>query len=237
MPKIVDYPRASLRRAVALAEAVDKLGGEASDQSIADGMGNKVGGAFRALISSAVKYGLVSQTKGRVKTEPLYTDYKLAYTEQEKQKALRRAFLNAPLFQELADRLKGQVIPGHFEKLIIREHDVPEDVASRIASYFVEGAKETGIITPSGVINATPQQITGGGSLQAGNAEVTDTLEETESVPDSVSTLIPYSVRIYGPGIDSRISIKDEDDVDIVEAMLKKVRRLIKAQQEKEPNG
>src|SRR5437879_2821372 len=43
-----------------------------------------------------------------------------------------------------------------------------------------------------------------------------------------------YTVRITGPGIDSRISIKDEEDVDIVEVMLKKVRRLIKAQQDME---
>ena len=62
MPKIIDYPRASLSRALALAEAVDKLGGEASDASVADHMGNKVGGAFNALVGAAVKFGLVSKT-------------------------------------------------------------------------------------------------------------------------------------------------------------------------------
>jgi hypothetical protein len=46
-----------------------------------------------------------------------------------------------------------------------------------------------------------------------------------------------YSVRITGPGIDSRIAIKDEDDVEIVEAMLKKVRRLLKAELEGKSGG
>lgn len=97
MPKIIDYPRASLSRALALAEAVDKLGGEASDASVADHMGNKVGGAFNALVGAAVKFGLVSKTSGRIKTEPLYQDYKLAYTDVQKQEAIRKFFLSAPL--------------------------------------------------------------------------------------------------------------------------------------------
>ena len=53
----------------------------------------------------------------------------------------------------------------------------------------------------------------------------------------SVSFVRGYSVRITGPGIDSRIAIKDEDDVEIVEAMLKKVRRLLKAELEGKSGG
>ena len=51
-----DYPRASLRRSLALAEAIDKLGGESSDESAADGIGNKIGGAFRSLVGAGVKF-------------------------------------------------------------------------------------------------------------------------------------------------------------------------------------
>ena len=56
----IDYPRAPLDRAFALAEAVDKMGGEATAEIAAESMGNKVGGAFTALIGAAVKYGLIS---------------------------------------------------------------------------------------------------------------------------------------------------------------------------------
>jgi hypothetical protein len=90
----IQFKRFSLRRALGLAEIVDRLGGECSDTTAADQMGNKVGGAFKALIGAAVKYNLVSYSKGQIKTEPFYQDYKLAYSEDQKAEALRRAFLN-----------------------------------------------------------------------------------------------------------------------------------------------
>lgn len=239
MPKIVDYPRNSLRKAVALAEAVDKLGGEASDQSAADGMGNKVGGTFRSLISSAGKYGLVSYNRGRIKTEPLYQDYKLAYSEQQKQEALRKAFLSATLFRELAQRLNGQPIPTHLEKLLIREYDVPEDFSSRLVQYFTEGAKETGLLNSATGLISTSVVITPGSSsitLNGDPEQAPPSADSSELTADSDVPInfVRYTVRITGPGIDSRISIKDEEDVDIVEVMLKKVRRLIKAKQDTE---
>jgi hypothetical protein len=136
MPKIIEYPRSSLKRGLELAETVDRLGGECTDQSAADHMGNKVGGAFSALIAAAVKFGLISVAKGKLKTEPLYQDYKLAYSEAEKQAALRRAFLTAPLFASITKRFEGQILPAHFEKLLVREHQVQPDIASRLVCYY-----------------------------------------------------------------------------------------------------
>jgi hypothetical protein len=40
-------------------------------------------------------------------------------------------------------------------------------------------------------------------------------------------TATNFNVRITGPGIDSTITIKEVDDLDIVEITLKKVRRLV----------
>ena len=59
-----------------------------------------------------------------------------------------------------------------------------------------------------------------------------DAFEDDTDTDVSVPFIRGYTVRITGPGIDSRIAIKDEEDVDIVDIMLKKVRRLLKAQQE-----
>lgn len=237
MPKIVDYPRASLQRALALAEIVDSLGGEATVESAADHMGNKVGGAFKSLVGAAVKYGLISSSKGRVKTEPLFQDLKLAYNESQKQDALRRAFLGPPLFSSIAERLIGQPIPSHFEKLLIREYDVSPDVASRLVGYFTDGARDAGIIGPTGTISMSGAGSSGTATTAATNSTATQEPEEELEADTSVAFVRGYSVRITGPGIDSRIAIKDEDDVDIVEAMLRKVRRLVKAQKEPEGQG
>jgi hypothetical protein len=257
MPKIVDYPRASLRRALGLAEIVDNLGGECSDTTAADQMGNKVGGAFRSLIGAAGKYGLVSYSKGQIKTEPFFSDYKLAYSEEQKTEALRRAFLNVPLFKQLATRLGGKPLPeAYFEKLMMKEYQVPQEIASRVTTYFTEGAKDCGLLGADGIL-ADPNS----GVALASDFPIVDTVSTGPTGPPSMSTehrfITPmtgnmsahgsvvgstttnlvatnFNVRITGPGIDSTITIKEVDDLDIVEAMLKKVRRLVIAQGEAE---
>lgn len=229
MPKIVEYPRASLQRSLALAEAVDKMGGEASDEMAAESMGNRLSGAFKAVIASAVKFGLISSSKGRLKTESLFQDYKLAYSEAQKLEAMRRAFLSAPLFAAIVTRLRGQTIPAHFEKLLIREHNVPADIASRVAGYFMDGARETGILAPNGVI-AGSDNVSDSDSDSSVGSESAESERPSENGV-SVPFFRGYTVRITGPGLDTRIGIKEEEDIDIVEVMLKKVRRLLKAEQ------
>jgi hypothetical protein len=236
MPKIIDYPRASLERALLLAETVDRLGGECSDQSAAEHMGLKVSGSFAALIGATVKYGLITNTKGKLKIEPLFQDYKLAYDDKQKMETLRKAFMTPPLFAAITKRFEGQVLPTHFEKLLIREHDVSEDFASRIVAYYSEGAKESGILAPNGTINSNPKHVTGDGDLNAGTDSAGPIVSEDEPVTRMDTTVSSskrgYTLRIFGPGIDSTINLKDEDDLEIVEATLKKVRRLLKAQQD-----
>jgi hypothetical protein len=239
MPKIIDYPRASLKRALQLAEVVDRLGGECTDQSAAEAMGNTVSGAFRALAYATVKYGFLSYSKSKLRLEPLYNDYKLAYSEPDKQVALRKAFLSVPLFTEIAKRFEHQQLPPHFEKLLIREHQVSEPLASRVCGYFIEGAKEAGILQSDGSVNAWPQNVTltpgtGSASLQAGGtsttASATMTLTPSPEPEPPESVTDGYTVRITGPGMDSKIRIKDVDDIAIVNITLKKIEKLITAE-------
>jgi hypothetical protein len=237
MPKITDYPRAPLDRAFALAEAVDKLGGEATAEMTAESMGNKIGGAFASLIGAAVKYGLIANSKGRLKTAPLFQDYKLAYNESQKKEAVRKAFLNAPLFTAIVTRLQGQTMPGHFEKLLIREHSVPEDSASRIVGYFTEGARAAGLLDSNGTIGAatvtSPSQRSAAPTQEADSDDLQDDAESGAPAP----FIRGYTVRITGPGIDTKIAIKDEEDIEIVDVTLKKVRKLLKAQHQQELMG
>src|SRR6185369_3018969 len=178
MPKIVDYPRAPLQRALALAEIVDKLGGESSAESAADHLGNKMGGAFKSLVGAAVKYGLLATSKGRWKTDPLFQDYKLAYNEVQKQEALRRAFLNPPLFANIAKRLEGQPVPSHFEKLLIREYGVGEEIAGRLVGYFTDGARDAGLISANGTIAASTATVITGAAKEAPRADAEEAEEE-----------------------------------------------------------
>jgi hypothetical protein len=239
MPKLLDYPRASLKRALLLAEAVDSLGGECSEQSAAEHMGLKVSGSFSALIAAAVKYGLISNTKAKLKLDPLFQDYKLAYDEAQKMETLRKAFLTPALFKDITKRFEGQMLPTHFEKLLIREHDVSAELAPRVVGYYSEGAKETGILAANGTINSNPGVRLGRADIHEGSDSVSGIVSISDNdVIIKKDTKIAdqqrgFTVRVFGPGIDSTINVNDEDDLEILEATMKKVRRLLKA--EKDP--
>jgi hypothetical protein len=251
MPKQVDYPRASLKNCLVLAEAVNDLGGECSAALTGDKLNKQhTSGAFKSLIGAAVKYSLINHKAGQLKVTQLFRDIKLAYDEDESNQAKRKAFLAPPLFQAIYARFSNRPLPiAHFEKLLIREFEVPDQVASRVGGYFIEGAKQCGLLSEGNVlcsdIPSTDEVIENGKS-----EDEIESSSSTESQPTQTGVL-PYgpltgathstsldhqrtaelepegkfTVRIKGPGMDSLIVINEEEDLIIVRAMLKKVER------------
>lgn len=230
MPRTVDYPHGSLKRALILADTVEDLGGSASLEITATQMGKKVGGAFKYLVSAASKYGLIENKRGQLKTTDLYRNYKLAYSEEEQRGVLREAFLRVPVYEELYDRFKGKKLPVEiFEKMLIKEFDVDEGLASRVAGYFVDAARTTALLDDDDRL------------LDFNSSETNDNEREDEersgkppsgdSAAGSATTVAMessdshYTVRLRGPGMDSTIRLQEEDDLDILDAMLQKVRR------------
>lgn len=245
MPKIVDYPRASFRTAFALAHAVEDLGGIATPDLAADKLGKKVGGGFKAIIAAAAKHGLVEFKKGRLSITSLYRDHKLAYTKEEQDQIAQRAFLGAPLYRTIFERFRGKKIPvAHFEKLLIREFAVPDEIASRVAKYFIDGARSIGLLDSDFVVassldaSAEPSDGSSTQEVQTDDSgdvdqESTSTRIGTPPVLSSTTTEqrtqpIAFTVRISGPGIDSVLAVNEGDDFEIVRAMLKKIERQLR---------
>jgi hypothetical protein len=234
MAKQIDYPRATLKNSLELAQAIDDLGGQCSIEMAADKLNKKVSGAFQALVGSAARYGLVSNKKGQLQTSALFRDHKLAYSKEEADVALTLAFLNPPLFRSIFDRFEGRELPiSHFEKLLIREFSVPEQISSRVSKYFLDGAKQCALL---GADNTLKAGSAGGGENTVNDDEAEDA-KETESKPvdgslnntdinqDVIEDDSKYSVRIKGPGMDSVIVVNEEEDLLIIKAMLKKVEK------------
>lgn len=246
MPKQIDYPRASMKNSLALCDAVNDLGGECSIEMAAEKLGKQPSsGAYRALVGAAVKYGLLVSKKGQLAVTQLFRDIKLAYDQEEEIKEMQKAFLSPPLFASVFSRFEDRPLPvNHFEKLLIREFDVPDNFASRVASYFLEGAKHCGLLGEDHIL-----------SKANGNTdEVIENSDDLEEEPEPVESaqrqnhIEPvqppevdaahekdgkFSVRIKGPGIDSLIVVNEEEDLDIVKAMLKKVQKKLQlAEQE-----
>lgn len=241
MAKQIEYPRASLKNSLELAKAVDDLGGNCSTEMAADKLNKKVSGAFTALVGSAVRFELITSKKGQLETSQLYRDYKLAYSKDEANKALTAAFLKPPLFHRIFERFQGRELPlTHFEKLLIREFEVPDAISSRVSKYFLDGAKQCGLLganhvlsantVENGVIEAEDDAETGDEETdisQQNQAKVQNKINEQNQEVTARDT--DYSVRIKGPGMDSVIVIHEEEDLLIVQAMLKKVQKKLAA--------
>lgn len=234
MPKLIDYPRASLKNGMSLSDAVNDLGGSCSAPMAADKL-NKAhnSGAYSALVGAAVKYGLLNNKKGQLEVTQLYRDIKLAYNDSELQKATQKAFLTPALFAAIYDRFNNKPLPvSHFEKLLIREFDVPDSFASRLSNYFLEGAKQSGLLGEGNVLSRdsdNADEIIDNGNDPEATTNTTEPVKPKQSATLEVSHPAEedgkFSVRIKGPGMDSLIVVNEEEDLYIVKAMLKKVEK------------
>lgn len=230
MPKKVDYPSASLSNSVEIANAVYDLGGQSSIHTCADKMGKSVSGGFKALISAADKFNLINSQRGELTCTELFNQYKHAYSEEEENTLLQKAFLSSGVFSSLYDRFRGRKVPTDIlDRMLVREFNVPPQRASRISGYFVKGAREVGLLDADNqlidiVHNAESDQHdesvqSDDPGLTAHNTDNAEVETETFSVNPDV-----YSVRFIGPGLNTTIEITEDYDLLIVDAILKKIK-------------
>ncbi|HUU41400.1 MAG TPA: hypothetical protein VMW42_10705 [Desulfatiglandales bacterium] len=242
MPKIAEYPMASLKKSLELARAVDELGGNCSLDMCAEKLHRQVSGGFRYVIYGATKFNLVVQRKGMLTITSLYKDIKLAYSEEQKEAYLQTAFLNVPLFKNVCDRFKDQKLPiSILDKLLIREFGVGERMVGRVKKYFIEGAKMVGLLSPENkIISLT--EISNGASRDimiqqfdnSGKGKIRPQ-DQNENANIPLSGL--YSVRISGPGVNFTISITENADLEVVKLMLEKIKGKINTEEKtKEKN-
>ncbi len=152
--------RASLANSLELAKAIYTLGGNSEVELCAEQMGKRNSGAFHALYSAAMKFGIVRHSKGKLFTTEKYKKYKHAYSEQEGQRVLLECFLSVPLFAKIAEKFDGQKLPQKiFPSLLIREYGVDEKSASRVAKYFIQGAITVGLLNEDGLVNIDKKSI------------------------------------------------------------------------------
>lgn len=341
MPKLIDYPRTSYAGAWELSEVVDDTGGKCAIEMAARKLDRKVSGSFKAIIGSAVKFGLMASKREVLSTTTLFRRIKHAYDKQEELLFHREAFLTPPLFTQLCRKFRGRELPVQMlDVMLIREFGVEEINAQGVAKAFVEGARMVNLLdeqnvmadidmlagqqgprrelaSPPPPLNTfravppsqtaqpqgvdlllmpprtgsaanTPVPMAGASSSQPANhspspaaagkesddaianlfglagatassetnnkrtpqAEPSNspapaptydapaTLPASSSVrtqaqvaskPSSAPRSV-YQVQISGPGVDSVLSIVDEDDIMLAQAMLEKIRRQLKGQ-------
>ena len=234
MPKNIEYPKASIKKSLELAKAVNELGGSAAIETCAESLGKKVSGGFRDIITSAVKYGFIVQKKGILATTDTYKNIILAYNEEEKLINLKKSFLRVPLFQKVYERFTGKKLPlQYFDKLLIKEFGVNESDASRVKKHFIDGSKLVGLLNPDNTLSSIEEINVHKDTL---NHDKGPSFFDSFFLPQSkekknIRTSVTYTVRIHGPGIDSTVSIVEMSDLEIVKMMLDNISNKLKTKQ------
>ncbi|MGY3087152.1 hypothetical protein ACVWYF_000178 [Hymenobacter sp. UYAg731] len=147
MPKLIDYPRTSYTGAWELAEITDDTGGKCTIETAARKLNRKVSGSFKAIIGSAVKFGLVTSKRELLTTTTLFKRIKHAYDKQEELAFHREAFLTPPLFTQICRKFRSRELPVQMlDVMLIREFGVEEINAQGVAKAFVDGCRMVGLL-------------------------------------------------------------------------------------------
>lgn len=153
MPKTIDYPRTSYQSAWEVAEVVDDTGGKCAIETAARKLNRKVSGSFKAIIGSAVKFGLLTSKRELLTTTNLFRRIKNAYDKQEERIYEREAFLHPPLFTQICRKFRNRELPVHmFDVMLVREFGVEEINAQAVTKAFIDGARMAGILNEQNVI-------------------------------------------------------------------------------------
>lgn len=153
MPKTIDYPRTTYLSAWEASEVVDDTGGKCSIDACARKLNRKVSGSFKAILGSAVKFGLLTSKREMLTTTNLFRRIKHAYDKQEEKIFHREAFLHPPLFSHICRKFRNRELPVHmFDVMLVREFGVEEINAQNVARAFVEGARMVGVLDERNVI-------------------------------------------------------------------------------------
>jgi hypothetical protein len=153
MPKLIDYPRTNYTGAWEVAEVVDDTGGKCALETSARKLNRKVSGSFKAIVGSAVKFGLLTSKREMLTTTTLFRRIKHAYDKQEELLFHREAFLTPPLFTQLCRKFRGRELPvAMLDVLLIREFDVEEINAQSVAKAFTDGARMVGLLNENNVV-------------------------------------------------------------------------------------
>jgi hypothetical protein len=153
MPKLIDYPRTSYTGAWEVAEVVDDTGGKCALETCARKLNRKVSGSFKAIVGSAVKFGLLTSKREILTTTTLFRRIKHAYDKQEELVFHREAFLSPPLFTQLCRKFRSRELPvAMLDVLLIREFEVEEINAQSVAKAFIDGSRMVGVLDEHNII-------------------------------------------------------------------------------------
>lgn len=123
--------------------------------TIASGMGySSLNGTSGRRIAALVQYGFLFRDNDKYYLSPLATKYLLPLEDSDMADAITEAALTPPLFSELYDVLRGQVLPKQFVNRLIQDFHIEQKVAPEVERIFRSTMETAGILLQNGTLKA-----------------------------------------------------------------------------------
>jgi len=147
------YPKFSLLKSLAIGESImDNNAGNPYDRlSLAESLNQSPGSSkFRTQIIASGKFGL---TKGgynapKISLTPLAVSILRPKSDEEKEKALKKALFNIVLYKKIFEMYNNNRVPKKqlFKNTLQREFDIPQDDTEQCYNFIMENAKDLKIL-------------------------------------------------------------------------------------------
>jgi len=148
------FPSYNLGIALQIAEKIERVGGgRLTDETLAVSLGvSAKSSGFRLRINNARQFGLLTKQGEYLATTDTAKSILKPTDENEKADALRQAFLSIPLFKVIANRFRGQPLPGgdSFRNVLEREFKIESARVRDAERVLLDSAREARLITESG---------------------------------------------------------------------------------------
>lgn len=150
------FPRVSLSSAVQIMDAASKFGKSWKKEQFAgfgakNGAGSAKSGAFAARLSSLRDYGLITTTKDVVDITELAIRLTKPINPEEREDAIRKAFLSVTTFNDLYVSFDGAL---ELERSKVAEHavfnlGVSRDSMDKFVNVFIDAGEYAGLVSYS----------------------------------------------------------------------------------------
>lgn len=144
------YPRYDLEDAIKFIEVVSKMGGNrVSVDAVAAEMGKATtNSGFSGRVSSAKQFSLISLEGGKLSLTTLGKTIMFPPSDNEKEGAIKKAFTQPPLYQEIITSFRGRVVPERsaLGNRLVHDYQIEAAAKDGAAKNFIDSAQYAGVI-------------------------------------------------------------------------------------------
>lgn len=151
------YPRRNLSESLDLVKFIEDRGLDgfpAGEIATSLGFSNIKSNTFSATLSAARQFGLLESKAEEYRLTALARSILHPVSPAERLSKICQSFRLAPLYEELAHRFEGKVVPevSSLANLLLHQFEITVGAKDLAATVFLESARFAGVLGPDGIL-------------------------------------------------------------------------------------